>query len=696
MQLFVPLIWVGCGISLFAGVQFCIFGLMRRQERVFLAFGVLCLLLGLYMIFSAQWYHTQSVAEIANIARYEMGIICLVYPVFVWFLNQFTYQKPFSKFFVVVSFCYGVLFLINLRAPYSFLYESIALDTPISLPWGEVVSSFRLKTAAIAWPYYAMTYSIFIWSLLRCASLWRHKHKPRAVAITVYLILQFLVILHAELIDNLHLKSVYFGEFAFLGLVLLVTTSMVLELRARSISLEENIASLQSETVRRMESEQQLNYIAHHDHLTDLPNRRSLAELLHDAAIHCAKTNTRGAMLIIDLDHFKMINDSLGHDLGDQLLQQVAQRLKNAYPDNEPPVRLGGDEFALLYRDLPLGEEQAEAQTLEIARGLSSELIKPYRVAEHELVIGASIGIAVFNGQPLSISDIMKRADMALYRAKSSGRNSIYVFAPQLKREADQRLAIEKNLRAAIAHGEIDVYFQPQVDVQGNTIGAEVLSRWRHPQLGSIPPTQFIAAAEESGQIHALGEYVLRRSCEHLIKWKAKDPHWSTRLSINVSPWQIENPGFTKMVKNVLETSGVSPQAIVIEITESTFMRDIQNVSQKIRELNSYGIAFSIDDFGTGYSALAWLKNLPLNELKIDKLFIHDMMLDSGDKVIDTILAIARHMGLRVVAEGVETVEQRMALQSLGCRYFQGFLYSPALPEAGFMNWLQQHPGSAA
>ena len=696
MQLFVPLLWIGCGISLFAGVQFCVFGLMRRQERVFLAFGVLCLLVGIYMLFSAQWYHAQSVTVLAGIARFEMGIICLIYPVFIWFLGLYTYRPALSNFLLFVILFYGLLFVINLSAPYSFLYESIAMDDPIRLPWGEVVSSFKLKTAAIAWPYYAVTYSIFAWSFIRCVSLWRDRHKSRAVAITVYLTLQMLAILHAELIDNLNLRSVYLGEFAFIGLVMLVTTSMVFELRSRSVDLEENIASLQSETVRRKEYEQQLSYIAYHDYLTELPNRRALTEQLQIAIAHCAETNTLGAMLIIDLDHFKMINDSLGHELGDQLLQLVAQRLKNINPDIEQPIRLGGDEFAVLRRGLPQNEDLAEAETMEFARGLSSEIVKPYRVAEHELVIGASIGIAVFGGQSRGISEIMRRADMALYRAKSAGRNSIDVFAPKLKREADRRLAIERNLRAAIEHGEIELHFQPQVDSQENTVGAEVLSRWRHPELGSVPPVQFIPAAEESGLIHALGEYVLWQACQNIKKWKTINPNYATRLSINVSPWQIEKPGFTKMVKNVLDTSGVDPRLILIEITESTFMRDFQRVSETIRELNAYGIAFSIDDFGTGYSALAWLKKLSLNEIKIDKMFIHDMLLGSGDKIIDTILAIARNTAMRVVAEGVETVEQRMALESLGCRFFQGFLFSPALPEAGFLSWQQHHPSIPA
>jgi len=691
MQLFVPTIWIGSGISFFAGAQFCVYGLIRRQERVFFAFGLLCLLLGLYMTFSARWYHAGSIAALAQIAKFEMGIICLVYPAVIWFLSLYTYEKAIGKFHLAIILGYGILFVINLWSPYSFLYESIQIAKPVMLPWGEIVNRFVFQTTPIAIPYYVLTYIVFGWAFVRSYTLWRNDHKTRAVSITVYLLLQFLVILHAELIDNLSLKSVYLGEFAFLGLVVLVTGTMILEVRARYAALEESIVSLRQETGRRKEYEKQLNYIAHHDYLTELPNRRALTEQLNSVIMRCARTNTHGAMLLIDLDHFKMINDSLGHDLGDQLLQLIARRLESLLPVTEPPVRLGGDEFAVLCAGLDRNEPLAKEQALELARDISSEIIKPYHVAEHELVIGASIGIAVFDGESHATLDTVKHADMALYCAKSAGRNSLYVFAPQLKHDADQRLAIERHLRVAIEHDELALYFQPQVNMDGGILGAEVLARWHHPELGTVPPKQFITVAEESGLIHVLGEYVLRQACQYLNKWRASDSSWPTRLSVNVSPWQIGNPGFVAMVKQVIEETAIDPRGIVLEITESTFMRDLQGVSEKIHKLNDIGVSFSIDDFGTGYSALAWLKKLPLSELKIDRMFIHEMSLTSRDKVIDTILAIARHMDMRVVAEGVETLAQRTALESLACRYFQGFLISAALPEADFIKWVQHH-----
>jgi diguanylate cyclase (GGDEF)-like protein len=690
MQLFVPAIWIGSGICLFAGGQFCVFGLIRRQERVFLAFGFLCLLIGIYMPFSARWYHAETIQELAMIARFEMAIICLIYPAYIWFMHYYSYEKKIGPFHLIATISFAVLFIINLWSPNSFLYVSISSDTPITLPWGEVVNDYKLQTASIAWFYYAASYTVFVWAFYRCFNLWRDRYKIRALSITIYLLLQLFVIVHGELIDNLNLNSVYFGEFVFLALVVLVAGTMVLELRSRSLALEQSIESLRKETSRRKEYQDKLNYIAHHDYLTDLPNRRALAEQLNTVVMQCSESNSHGAMLLIDLDHFKMINDSLGHDLGDTLLQLVAQRLTNIRPDGELPVRLGGDEFAVICGGLPAHEDEAEENAIQVAGQISDALLKPYRIAEHELVIGASVGIAIFKGDTRDISDIMKRADMALYRAKSAGRNSIRLFAPSLKREVEQRHIIERYLRIALEQGELELHFQPQVDVHDNVIGAEVLSRWYHPELGQVPPIQFITVAEESGLIHLLGEFVMWRSCQYLKTWQDSAAYCPMRLSINISPWQIENPGFVNMVRKALDISGIDPKSLTIEITESTFMRDIQSVTQKIRTLKEQGVAFSIDDFGTGYSALAWLKKLSLNELKIDKVFIHDMLFTASDKLIDTILAIARNLDLRVVAEGVETQAQRNALETLGCRYFQGFLFAQALPETEYLNWVRQ------
>lgn len=690
MDIFVSLIWVGSGISLFASLQFVVFGMMRRQEQVFLAFGVLCFLLGVYMMLSAQWYHTVSVTNIAVLSQLEMGIICLVYPVFVWFLSLYTGHITSKKVMIPVCLLFGGLFIVNIFSANSFLYSSSAEDAPIYLPWGEVVSHFELQTGPFAWPYYAATYAVFFWSLLRCVNLWKNNLKLRALSITAYLFLQILIIVHAELVDNLNWRTVYFGEFPFLFLVILVSITLARELKNRSLVLEKTVRELRDETARREGYERELNYMAFHDHLTDLPNRRSLSKQLENALQVCSQNRTFGAMLLIDLDHFKMINDSLGHSLGDQLLQMVSQRLQHLLPSSNRPIRLGGDEFAVFFTGRARIKQQVQENAIALANSIFLDITRPYRIVEHELAVGASIGIALFDADTSGLQDIMRQADMALYSAKSSGRNSIEVFAPNLERRADERLIIDKGIRRAIENGDIELHFQPQVDVQGTIVGTEVLARWQHPQLGYIPPTRFIAVAEESGLIHLLGENVLQQACRYLRTWQDQKLHMPPHLSINASPWQLDSSAFTKMVITCLYNSGVDPAKLNIEITESTFMRDIRSVSKKINELSELGVTFSIDDFGTGYSALAWLKKLSLQELKIDKMFVHDMSLNHVDKLIETILAIARHMGLQVIVEGVETAAQRAALESMGCRNFQGYLISPPLPETAYRQWMQE------
>ncbi len=688
MDIFVTLLLLGSGTCLFAGMQFSLFGLIRREEQVFLAFGVLSLLLGIYMLLSAQWYHADDIEAVSDIARTQMAIVCLVYPVFIWFLALFFSLQTFQKFLLTLSIIFGALFFINIWSPYSFLYEKISPATPIILPWGEVLNNFETEIAPIAWVYYAATYTIFGWSFYQSVSIWKKVKNPRVISITIYLVLQFLFILHAELIDNLNLQSIYLGEFAFLLLVILVSIAFAQELRSRSRALEEKVLALRAETARREDYEDKLKYMALHDYLTDLPNRRAIPQKLDKMLKICTQTNSYGAMLLLDLDQFKLINDSLGHDIGDRLLQMVSQRLRNFLPEDHLPVRLGGDEFAILFGGLSEQEEEAETAAKSIAQDICDEMIKPYRIFEHELVIGASIGIAIFKYEAQRLSDILKQADMALYRAKSIGRNNVKVFAPKLKKDVDRRLLIDKGMRAAIENREVELNFQPQIDINNKLVGAEVLARWKHPEFGYIPPREFITIAEETGLIHSLGEYILRQSCYYLKKWKDQNHQLPGRLSINVSPWQFDSPGFTRMVKTVLDETHIEPSRLNIEITESTFMRDINSVSDKINQLSGLGITFSIDDFGTGYSSLAWLKNLSLHELKIDKLFIHDMPLSRTDKLIETIIAIADHMGMNVVAEGVETDAQCKALKLMGCHTFQGNLISPPLKEPDFVTWI--------
>jgi diguanylate cyclase (GGDEF)-like protein len=692
MTVFVPAIWISAGISLFAGVHFFLTGLARRQERVFLAFGLLCLLLAGYMLLSALWYRSASVEEVARIARLEMAVICLIYPTFVWFLGLYTNVKSPWAGALAAALPFGALLVINLWSPMSFLLSAIEPGEPLRLPWGEELSSYSLTTSPVAPYYYAATYSVFAWAIYRCFVLWRDGQRAKALPVVTYLLLQVATVAHAELIENLQLRSVYLGEFAFLGLVVLMSHALGRELDRRSVALETSLAELRAETGRRHEVETQLRHMAYHDVLTDLPNRRLLNEYLEEAQTRCRASGRYGAMLLIDLDHFKTINDSLGHDLGDELLQRVAQVLRTALPGGARPTRLGGDEFAVVLDDLSSDRNEAEDQALRAARTLVGCITQPFAIGDHELVVGASIGVALFPG---SENNVIRQADMALYRAKTAGRNSIQLFAAPMQHDADERLALEKGLRVALERGELELYFQPQLDIGGRLMGAEALLRWQHPLRGMILPSRFVPVAEETGLIHPLGDFVLSAACDQLRAWRQGDKSRLARLSINVSPWQLAGNEFIDKIKDAGSQSGVDMSCLTLEITESSFLSDIDGVADKLRGLAEAGLELSIDDFGTGYSSLAWLRQLPLHELKIDQMFVRDLDSERNGKLVETIIAIAHHMDMRVIAEGVETALQHDTLATMGCQGFQGFLISPPLDTGAYSTWMTAQTGHA-
>jgi diguanylate cyclase (GGDEF)-like protein len=676
---------MAAGVSLFAGIHFLFTGLARRQERQYLAFGLLCLLLTAYMLLSALWYRADTVDELARIARVEMAVICLIYPVFVWFLELYTDNRPAWIPALTAAVPFGALLVINLWSPLSFLYSRIELAEPIVLPWGEQVSAFKLTTSAFAPYYYLATYGVAAWAIYRSLVLWRRGQRSKAWPVVGYLLIQLATIVHAELIDNLQLRSVYLGEFAFLALVVLMSRALGTELQRRSFALESSLADLQAETERRREVEARLRHMAYHDLLTELPNRRMLLDYLVQTQVRSRESGRHGALLLIDLDRFKTINDSLGHELGDALLQEMAEKLRDALPEGGRPARLGGDEFAVVLDGLAPDRGEAEAQALRIAHTLVERINQPISIGDHELVVGASIGVALFPGDE---DVIMRQADMALYRAKAAGGSSVQLFAPRMQFDVDERLALEKGLRAALDHDQLFLLFQPQVDTAGRVIGAEALLRWQHPQRGIILPALFVPIAEETGLIHRLGDYVLNAACDQLRAWEQAGVPRSVRLAINASPWQLASNEFIDKIRSVGKRGGVDTSRLTLEITESSFLGDIDVVAGRLRSLAEAGVDLSIDDFGTGYSSLAWLKKLPLRELKIDRLFVRDMDAEHHGKLVETIIAIARHMDLRVIAEGVETDTQYNTLAAMGCQAFQGFFIAPPLDAGALGDWL--------
>ena len=438
-------------------------------------------------------------------------------------------------------------------------------------------------------------------------------------------------------------------------------------------------------TERRLHQER-THRLAYYDPLTGLPNRRLLIDRLERELAHLRRCGRLGALLFIDLDNFKQINDARGHAVGDDLLRQVAQRLTNVLRQDDTVARLGGDEFVVQVGNLDPDVEVAARQARLIAEKVRSVMEARYEVAGFPYSSTGSIGLTLFpRGDATTVDDLLREADTAMYRAKAGGRNRIEFFEAKMQSEVEERLALEQDLQLALAGDQFDVHVQPQVDAQGRVVGGELLMRWQHPQRGNVPPNIFIPLAEESTLILQLGQMVLLRACEALARLQQAGRQWT--LSVNVSPRQFRSPDFVDCVSHALKETGADARGLILEVTEGLLIENWQDTVSRMSELVALGLRFSIDDFGTGYSSLAYLKKLPLYELKIDRTFVRDTPGDPNDTaIVEAILSVSQHLGLRVVAEGVETQEQAAFLTSHGCQCLQGFLYARPTPLAGWLD----------
>jgi diguanylate cyclase (GGDEF)-like protein len=407
--------------------------------------------------------------------------------------------------------------------------------------------------------------------------------------------------------------------------------------------------------------------------LTHLPNRRMLMAKLKQTL---ATGSRSGAVLFLDLDQFKSLNDTLGHDMGDVLLQQVASRLSNCLGDGDTVARLGGDEFVVLLEDLSEQPIEAAAQTETIAEKLLNALNLPYQLGTYEHRSTVSIGATLFSAHETGSDNIIKRADIAMYQAKTDGRNIIRFYDPKMQEIIANRVNMERELRQAIEQQQFQLYYQIQVDSSGHPLGAEALIRWIHPKRNMISPLQFIPLAEETGLILPIGQWVLETACAQLAIWQKNAHHKHLILSLNVSAKQLHQANFVTQVQEAIQHHGVDPTKLKLELTESMLVKDIESIINKMNALSKIGVRFSLDDFGTGYSSLQYLKKLPLSQLKIDQSFVREIVVDESDlTIVSTIIAMAHSLNLEVIAEGVETEGQRQLLMNNDCLQFQGYLF---------------------
>jgi diguanylate cyclase (GGDEF)-like protein len=398
--------------------------------------------------------------------------------------------------------------------------------------------------------------------------------------------------------------------------------------------------------------------------------------------------------MLIDLDNFKTLNDTQGHDVGDQLLVQVASRLKSAIREGDTIARLGGDEFVAILEDLDEARESAALQATGVAAKIQEHLSHAYMLevgleedkpsySSHHCT--SSIGITLFHDQSVTVDELMKRADTAMYQAKADGRNTQRFFDPEMQTVVTKRAAMEIDLRKAIVENQFVVYYQSQVDSSGRVFGAEALVRWQHPEYGLVSPAMFIPFAEETGLIVPLGHLVLEAACNQLAAWREKPDSEHLTMAVNISARQFRLPNFVEQVLALIDHTTARPDKLKLELTESLLLENAEDIIAKMNALKACGVSFSIDDFGTGYSSLSYLKRLPLDQLKIDQSFVRDILTDLNDAAIArTVVALAQSLGLAVIAEGVETEGQRDFLASAGCHAYQGYLFSRPVPSADF------------
>lgn len=446
-------------------------------------------------------------------------------------------------------------------------------------------------------------------------------------------------------------------------------------LQCASCSDKDYFIIMGSNISERKNAESKIYTLAFYDSLTQLPNRQLLNDRIIQALAKSQRHRKYGAILFVDLDNFKALNDTKGHHIGDMLLVEVAQRVQDLLRDGDTLGRLGGDEFIVLLEGLNYNMEAAAVDAKKFALRIKDVINLPYNLAGYEHTCSPSIGVTLFLGTGQTKDSLLKYADIAMYQAKQSGRNTICFYDPAMQEAIQLKMTMENELRTAILYNQLILFYQPQVDLSGIIVGLEALVRWNHPIKGLIAPNDFIPLAEETGLIISLGQWVFEEACRQIKLWEDRfSSH--IKVSVNVSVKQFQEGSFYTMIADALYHSGVSGNLLKIELTESIIVDNILESIKKIKAIQSFGIGFSLDDFGTGYSSLSYLKRLPLDELKIDQSFIRDIVMDSNDAMlVQTIIDVAHNFDLQVIAEGVENEEQLSFLKAFGCKIFQGYLF---------------------
>jgi diguanylate cyclase (GGDEF)-like protein len=685
------LLLISAGVTLHAAIQSAIFAFTGRRKNLYIVFAAMCLITTAYLMNETLYYSTASTSRASTILKWQFALTVTLTPVLFGFVATYTGQKKILAWQICLSLVAVLLLILN--------FGTNALDASVYAQrggirpdpaWGsgfaESVETF------VGWHLMErlFTSAVLVWAIMRAAIMYRRGRQRSSLLLGCALVLLLIASIEGAAVDLGYSHFIYWGGISFLGVVLFMSMALGLEVRDQTRVLKATTDNLKQQARLHRVAEDRIRHMAYHDYLTGLPNRARLQELLAAAVLRHGRVGSKGVLIMLGLDDFKIINELLGHEFGDRLLRQVGARLLSAAHKESTPARLAGDEFILLLPDAGNNIDAAATHARHVARNVIDSLSQPFVIEGRSVDIGASAGIVVFPEGPETKVEILHHAEMALSRAKSYGRSGIQLYAAGMQQESNQRMELEKDMRLALGRDEFFICYQPQIGMSGEVVGAEALLRWRHPEKGIILPAVFIPIAEHSGLIRQIGDWVLQQTCQEISFLEQSVPTYRGHLSVNVSILQFMQSNYEESVERQLISSGINPERLMLEITESTFIHDVDIAISKINSLRAKGLRFSIDDFGTGYASLSYLRKLPVDELKIDQAFIRNLGADLRDShLVETIIDIAKCMGLRVVAEGVESEYQRNALAAMNCWAFQGYYLAKPMDKHQFFTWVK-------
>ena len=687
IALVVPGHFVCAGILFYTAIVAAVMGAYRARAPASLAFAAVCLGASAYTVATAAYYVSETVPGAVEAVRWQFACAVLIVLSLLAFIAYYTGAQRMGRWFALAGAIASVYLVADFALPLGVRFSSIASSRHVVLPWGERI--FHIEGHVSAWNvvFRLLLLVLLAWAVRRLIAQYRAARRREAIYLAVYLLGLFAASIQSALIDWGAIETFNVIGFAFTGLSLFIVVKLLMDLREQNLELERGSLELAAENERRREAQAEMWRRAYRDPLTGLANRMLIVEQL---GLMCdGSDGAYGAVLHVNLDHFKVVNDGLSPEVGDAVLREVARRLVEGAGDRALVARVGGDEFVAVLHPLLESEARALEAIERLAADFARRIAEPLRLGEQVLNIGASMGIAAFAATEGAPQDVLAYASMALREAKRRGRNTMQLFEPRLRENAEARYRMVEGLRRAIEQEELALHYQPQVGPGGEIVGAEALARWHSPQSGEVLPTAFIPLAEETGLIHALGEWTLRRGCEQLAAWQREGVPFHGHVSINVSPWQLARPNFVARLRDIVAASGVDPHRVMLEITESAVLYDVGETVAKLKEIRPLGVRIALDDFGTGYSSLSIIKDLPLDAIKIDQSFVHNLSDGATRHLVRVIVAIGEELGLDVVAEGVETEGDLAGLRALGCGILQGYLFCRPLAPGQFAAWIR-------